>query len=125
MVYQDSINIEPLQSFSPDVPQFTKTSPRSSPEVGSPLIEVKNAPTLKLPVLKINLCIPEQLEQDHDHHNVMVVVLEWLKTQLVVTLEDSEGEFLHCEPAYRDTPTQCTRLAEDTELIESLQQQLG
>ena len=54
MVYQDFIDrsLELLQRFSPDVPQFTKTSPRNSPEVGSPLIEVNNAPTLKLPVLK-------------------------------------------------------------------------
>ena len=33
-------------------PQFTKTSPRNSPEVGSSLIEEKNAPTFKLPVFK-------------------------------------------------------------------------
>ena len=59
MVYQDFIDrsIEPLQRFSPDVPQFTKTSPRNSPEVGSSLIEVKNAPTLKLPGFLINLRI--------------------------------------------------------------------
>ena len=42
-------SIEPLQMFSPDVLQFTKTSPRNSQEVSSSLIEVKNAPTLKLP----------------------------------------------------------------------------
>ena len=42
------------------------------------------------------------VQRDHDHHNVMVVVKESLKTEHIVTLQDSEGEFLRCDPAYHD-----------------------
>ena len=73
---------------------------------------------------------PDQLRQFaegkvRDHHNVMVVVQESGKTEQIITLENCEGEFLRCGPAYRDTPPQCTRVAEDTELVEGLCQQLA
>ena len=64
------------------------------------------------------------VQRDRDHYNVMVVVQESLKTEQMVTLEDSEGKFLRCDPVYRDTPPQRTRVAEDTELVEGLCQQL-
>ena len=64
------------------------------------------------------------VQRDRDHYNVMVVIQESLKTEQIVTLEDSEGEFLRCDPAYRDTPPQRTRVAEGTEVVEGLRQQL-
>ena len=63
------------------------------------------------------------VQRDRDHY-VMVVVQESLKTEQIVTLEDSEGEFLRCDPAYRDTPPQRTRVAEGTEVVEGLRQQM-
>ena len=64
------------------------------------------------------------VQRGRDHHNVMVMVQELWKTEQIVTLEESEGEFLCCDPGYRDTPPQRTRLAQDTELLGSLRQLL-
>ena len=43
------------------------------------------------------------VQRDNDHHNVMVVVQETPKTEQLVTLEDSEGEFLCCDIVYCDS----------------------
>ena len=74
---------------------------------------------------QLRQCVEGMVQRDRDHHNVMVVVQESGKTEQIITLEDSEGEFLRCGPAYRDTPPQRTRVAEDTELVEGLRQQLA
>ena len=73
---------------------------------------------------QLRQCVEGIVQRDRDHYNVMVVLQESLKTEQIVTLEDSEGEFLRCDPAYWDTPPQRTRVAEDTELVEGLRQQL-
>ena len=64
------------------------------------------------------------VQRDHDYQSVMVVVRESLKTEHVVVLEDSEGEFLQSEPVYRDAPSRHVRAAEDVHLIEELRRQL-
>ena len=56
--------------------------------------------------------------------NVVVVVQESLKTtEQVIVLEDSEGEFLQCEPTYKDPPRR-VRLVEDPQVIDDLREQL-
>jgi len=40
--------------------------------------------------------------RDHEYQNVVVTVSEGLKTEYVVALSDSDGEFVVCEPVYRD-----------------------
>ena len=54
----------------------------------------------------------------------MVVIREAQKTELIVSLEDSEGEFLQCDPAYSDAPLRRARPAEDTRPIEDLRSRL-
>ena len=63
------------------------------------------------------------VQRDHDHRNVVVVVQESLKTEQVIVLEDSEGEFLQCEPTYKDPPRR-VRLVEDPQVIDDLREQL-
>ena len=74
---------------------------------------------------QLRQCVEGMVQRDRDHHNVMVVVQESGKTEQIITLEDSEGEFLRSGPACRDKPPQHTRVAEDTELVEGLRQQLA
>ena len=47
---------------------------------------------------QLRQCVEGIVQRDHDHRNVVVVVQESLKTEQVIVLEDSEGEFLQCEP---------------------------
>ena len=64
------------------------------------------------------------VQHDHDYHNIMVTIRETLRTELVITLEDSEGEFLHCAPLYRDAPARRVRIAEETHVMDDLRRQL-
>ena len=72
---------------------------------------------------QLRQCVEDIVQRDHDYQNVMVVVRESLKTEHVVVLEDSEGEFLQSEPAYRDAPSPHVRAALDVRLIKELRRQ--
>ena len=64
------------------------------------------------------------VQQDHDYQNVVMVVRETPKTEQIVSLEDSDGEFLQCDHVYTDAPPRHACLAEDTRPIEDLSSQL-
>ena len=51
---------------------------------------------------QLRQCIEGIVQRDHDHQNVVVIIRESLKTEHVLVLADSEGEFLVSEPIYRD-----------------------
>ena len=86
------------------------------------------ARTLGLPATgsadQLRQCIEGIVQREHDYHNVVVIVQENLKTEHVMMLADSEGEFLQSEPVYRDAPLRLTRAVEDVEVIQGQQRQL-
>ena len=73
---------------------------------------------------QLRQCIEGIVQRDHDYPSVVVVVREAQKTEQIVSLEDSEGEFLQCDPVYRDAPLRRARPAEDTPPIEDLRSRL-
>ena len=86
------------------------------------------AKALELPTAgsadQLRQCVEGILQRDRDYQNVVVVVQETRKTELIVSLEDSDGEFLRCDPVYADAPRQRARMTEDTWPIEDLRSQL-
>ena len=74
------------------------------------------------PIDQLRQCIEGIVQRDHDHQNVVVRIRESLKTEHVLVLADSEGEFLESEPIYRDTPLRRTRTEEDVRAAEELRE---
>ena len=52
---------------------------------------------------QLRQCIEAVVARDHDYQNVVVTVRESHKTEYVVAIADSDGEFVVSEPVYRDT----------------------
>ena len=57
---------------------------------------------------QLRQCIEGIVQREHNYQNVVVIVQENLKTEHVMMLADSEGEFLQSEPVYRDAPSRLT-----------------
>ena len=55
---------------------------------------------------QLRQCIEGRLQSERDYQSVVVIVRECLKTELVVVLEDSDGEFVETAPLYKDPPAQ-------------------
>ena len=53
---------------------------------------------------QLRQCIEGRLQSERDYQSVVVIVHECLKTELVVVLEDSDGEFVETAPLYKDPP---------------------
>lgn len=73
---------------------------------------------------QLRQCIEGTVEKNHDYQNVVVIIRESLKTEHVVLLEDSEGEFLQSDPVYSDGPLRPGQAADVAQRIQGLCQQL-
>ena len=71
---------------------------------------------------QLRQCIEGIVQRDHDYQNVVVIIRESLKTEHVVVLADSEGEFLEGEPIYRDPPPRRMWAEEDVRVTEELRE---
>ena len=56
------------------------------------------------------------IEQDHEYQNVVLTVTESPKTEYVVALEDSDGEFLTSDPVHRDPRVHSEGVWNDAEI---------
>ena len=71
---------------------------------------------------QLRQCIEGIVQRDHDYQNVVVIIRESLKTEHVVVLADSEGEFLEGETIYRDPPPRRMWAEEDVRVTEELRE---
>ena len=71
---------------------------------------------------QLRQCIEGIVQRDHDHQNVVVIIRESLKTEHVLVLADSEGEFLVSEPIYRDALPRHMRTEVDVRVTEELRE---
>ena len=65
------------------------------------------------PADQLRQCIEAVVQRDHEYRDVVVTVRESPKIELTVALADSDGEFLVCEPVYRDSPLRRVRVDEE------------
>ena len=71
---------------------------------------------------QLRQCIEAVVEQEHEYQNVVVTVRDSFKTEYVLALEDSDGEFLLSEVMYCDPSAHCEEGAQNVAEVVTRQQ---
>ena len=71
---------------------------------------------------QLRQCIEGSVQADRDYQSIVVIVRERPKTEQIIVLADSDGEFLETNPMYRDVPQHRAHRLEEAPITEELQE---